>query len=439
MYIYTHTHTHTHTHIYMYIYIYIYIRTGNVPLPLVSRQGNSVKIKDLEKIELDSASHVMVLATNEQRQQVHDSSSGPEPDKELWRLIRTKTALLSDMRAGTEDAKDKCAAILSLPRSETWKELESQFGIYEDQEFVGELMTLCSQPQGHGLALLYNEVLQTNGGHHFMYTEHPMSISAPFLVGKPYGKAMMHYPNAVVCGLVNADGSTVMLPPHDTVIQPGHRIIAMAQNRKALFAWRFVQPRPKTPQAVEREKIMVNAARGAKDYVRDQALAKEAQRLGKKILVINWNERATRTLEEIRQRTPKGVTLSVLTDKDTAELGYTREYPLPRGTPVKFLQGDSLDQRHLVQAGALDAECIVIMSDSDTSSNVDHASDSDVFAQVKTLGALDWKEDQQRPRIVTTVYSQEAYNAIELLCEQLNFPHDLILADKIESGTLVQM
>ena len=79
------------------------------------------------------------------------------------------------------------------------------------------------------------------------------------------------------------------------------------------------------------------------------------------------------------------------------------------------------------------------MSDSDASSNVDHASDSDVFAQVKTLAALDWKEDQQRPRIVTTVYSQEAYNAIELLCEQLNFPHGLILADKIESGTLVQM
>ena len=70
-------------------------------------------------------------------------------------------------------------------------------------------------------------------------------------------------------------------------------------------------------------------------------------------------------------------------------------------------------------------------------SNVDHRSDSDVFAQVKRLGALEWGE--HRPRVVATVYSQEAYNAIEHLCEQLKFPHDLILADKIESGSLVQI
>ena len=107
--------------------------------------------------------------------------------------------------------------------------------VYEDQEFVGELLTLTSQPQvcvcvcvcmcvcvcvcvyvcvcvcvivtgyariatqqwqthvcythqGHGLALVYNEMLQTNGGQHLMYTEEPMKQSAPFLVGKTYSR-----------------------------------------------------------------------------------------------------------------------------------------------------------------------------------------------------------------------------------------------------------
>jgi len=39
---------------------------------------------------------------------------------------------------------------------------------------VGELLTLCSQPEGHGLSNVYNELLQTNGGNHFMYSGEPL-------------------------------------------------------------------------------------------------------------------------------------------------------------------------------------------------------------------------------------------------------------------------
>ena len=134
--------------------------------------------------------------------------------------------------------------------------------------------------QGHGLALVYNEMLQTNGGQHFMYTEQPMEQSAPFLVGKTYGTAIRHYPNAVVCGIIKGDGSAMMLPPHDTLVEPSHRLIAMARDRQCLFAWRLEKPRPKTAQTAERERMMVEAARGAKEFVGQQAQAQEAKRSG---------------------------------------------------------------------------------------------------------------------------------------------------------------
>ena len=56
------------------------------------------------------------------------------------------------------------------------------------------------------------------------------------------------------------------------------------------------------------------------------------------------------------------------------------------GDARMLAQGDTLDLQHLTTAGATDeCECVMILCDTDAASNVDHHSDSDVFAQVRSL------------------------------------------------------
>ena len=407
------------------------MRVGIQPAKLVARTGDVLRMDDLHsKASISTARHVLMLCSA-----ARDAMENDEPSEELLRDIRTKTALVSQFRKEAKEADDGVAAVVSLPGSEAWTEFEDGFSVYEDQEFVGEILTECSQPQGNGLARVYNQLLLTAGGNHMMYSEEPLSRSAPFLVGKTYGDSKFHFPRAIVCGIIDGDGRVRMLPPRDWLLSKEDRIVALARDRNDLVPKRIIKP-PRLNVDQKQVKRAVTAAASA-DVV---SAAEQGGGAGSRIVILNWNERGERTLGEVRAKSAPGTKISVLTDKTSAELGFSHADPLPRaGAHVKFWKGDTMDGEHLKTAGVIDSDCIVIFSDTDAVSNVDHHSDAAVFAHVTQLSALSWPDDAPRPRIVATVYSQEAYGQIAALCNRAGFQHDLILADAIESGSLVQI
>eukprot|EP00960_Hanusia_phi_P048233 758827-Hanusia_phi.AAC.4 len=399
---------------------------GNGPLNLVTRQGDPKSLEDLQNVCVKDAAHVLMLSCQKNREQVVDG----EASQLLVREIRTKTSLLDRLRPRQEDMK---APVLSLPgQAHLWVEFEKSFTICEDQEFVGKLMTQCCLSPEHGLAVLYNKIMLTLPGGHFMYSEEALGRSGKWLVGKKYSELQKFFPEAAICGILRG-GDLLMLPDEETELQEEDRIIAMAADhtklRPGLFSRFLTRSGSVEPPSMEAEA----AAPAEREQGKD--------RRPKKILILNWNERGQTTVDEIRQLAPRGASVSVLTDKaNIEELGYNHNNPLPRRrVPIRFWSGNTLDPSNLEQAGALDADCILILSDTDAPSNVDQFSDSDLFSSIDVLSKLHWKPNQPRPRVVGTVYSLENYISVRSLCLQAGFKYDLILADKIESGALVHI
>ncbi|EKX53190.1 hypothetical protein GUITHDRAFT_132952 [Guillardia theta CCMP2712] len=399
---------------------------GNGPLNIVTRQGDPKSLEDLQNVCVKDAAHVLMLSCQKNREEVVDGEASPL----LLREIRTKTSLLERLRPMEEEGMK--APVLSLPgQAELWTELEQGFTICEDQEFVGKLLTQCCLSPEHGLAVLYNKIMLTQGGCHFMYSEETLGSSRRWLVGKRYAELQKHFPEAVVCGILRGE-ELMMMPEDETELQNDDRIIAMASDhtklRPQLFSRFFARDSP-VP-------LLTEAAQPA---AAGKGLGEE--RRPKNILVLNWNERGQTTVDEIRQNAPRGARVDVLTDKkNMEELGYNDNHPLPRRrVPVKFWRGNTLEPSNLEQAGVLEADCILILSDTDAPSNVDQFSDSELFSTIDTLSKLHWHPSKPRPRVVGTVYSLENYVSIRSLCLKAGFKYDLILADKIESGALVHI
>lgn len=178
---------------------------------LVCRTGDPASIDDLDLCSIQATRTVIVLPPD-----------GPNPDAHV---VKTLLAITNSPRRRPEPYH--VVAAIQDPRNMDVARLvgKDEVALVE----VGDLLSritvqTCRQS---GLSVVYVELLDF-GGDEIYFAEEPA------FVGKTFGDLLLAYEDAAVMGVVPRGGSAVLNPPMDRVLQPGDRIVAIAEDDSTL-------------------------------------------------------------------------------------------------------------------------------------------------------------------------------------------------------------
>lgn len=142
-----------------------------------------------------------------------------------------------------------------------------------------------------GLSVVYTELMDFDGAEIYFNEEAK-------LVGKTYRQTIDAYEDSAVMGFMKKDGTVMINPPMDTIIEKGDQIIAITEDDESLIVADKAAPAP------------------------DKANIREGQRIpaGKeRTLVLGWNEKGIMIVSELDNYVGAGSEVLVVSDVSTSE------------------------------------------------------------------------------------------------------------------------
>jgi voltage-gated potassium channel Kch len=142
-----------------------------------------------------------------------------------------------------------------------------------------------------GLSVVYTELMDFDGAEIYFNEE-------TSLIGKTYRQSIDAYEDSAVMGLMRTDGTVLINPPMDTIIQKGDQIIAITEDDESLIPSSKAAPAP------------------------DKANIREGQRIpaGKeRTLVLGWNEKGPMIISELDNYVGSGSEILIVSNVDSAE------------------------------------------------------------------------------------------------------------------------
>ena len=213
-------------------------------------------------------------------------------------------------------------------------------------------------------AQVYNEIFALGATYSFFICDALGSKDEAgefrWLHGVPFKDVQAYFPKAVVAGVLQAD-NTVKMGADALVhtLSAGDKLILLASAYGQTRARRYAR---RAPSLLSKPVGKVGA----------QGAAGEAA-AGKKgkggVVVLGSNERSMTTLKEIAALVP--------------------------GAAVSCEPKNYMNTAALEAAGVLKAQTVIVLSESNTASNVDYASDSELLGIVETLAALQWGDETE--------------------------------------------
>lgn len=189
-----------------------------------------------------------------------------------------------------------------------------------------------------GLSIIYSELFDFDGDEIYF-------ASAPTLVGKTFGEALLAYERAALLGLRFADGRVQLNPPMNTPIAAGDQVVAIAADD---------------------DKVQVSA-RNAIPI--DFAALRKAQCAGEQppvhTLILGWNRRAPAMIAELDRYVPSTSQITVVAAMSVADRqAACTNIPLQHSV-VTFVEGETsrrsvLDELHIDRYNH-----VLVLSDSD--------------------------------------------------------------------------
>lgn len=142
-----------------------------------------------------------------------------------------------------------------------------------------------------GLSVVYTELMDFDGAEIYFHEETK-------LTGKSYREVVSAYEDSAVMGFMSKDGTVMINPPMDTIIQKGDQIIAITEDDESLIPSTAAAPKP------------------------DAASIRVGQRTpaGKeRTIVLGWNEKGTMIINELDNYVGVGSEILVVADVSTSE------------------------------------------------------------------------------------------------------------------------
>ena len=186
-----------------------------------------------------------------------------------------------------------------------------------------------------GLSIVYSELLQFEGDELYF-------SEAPKLSGKTYKDALYAYETSSVVGLSTPDGKVLINPPMDTVIGKDDSVIAISEDDDTVVV------SGKTSFDVKTDAIAHNDKKEVKQ---------------EKTLILGWNEKGVRIVEELDNYVSQGSIVKILAEggesleNDIAELKSSL-----KNNKIDFTKGDIIDKATLQELKVEQYDHIILLS-----------------------------------------------------------------------------
>lgn len=188
-----------------------------------------------------------------------------------------------------------------------------------------------------GLSVVYGELLQFEGDEIYFQDE-------PKLIGKKYRDTLLAYEKSSVIGLFTKDGSALINPPMDTVINKGDKVIAISED----------------------DDTVVLSGRSDFD-IQENLFNRSEQKAAsvEKTLILGWNARGIRIIEELDNYVANGSEVLIVADgvdidEEISELQNTLEKQ-----KIKLQKGNINDKATLVSLKPEIFDHIILLSYTD--------------------------------------------------------------------------
>jgi voltage-gated potassium channel Kch len=294
--------------------------TGNTRL--VCRRGRPLDLTDLEIVNPHRARSIII-----------PTPAIADPDTEV---IKTILALINNPNrrktpyhiVATLRDTENCAVAKMVGREEVEVVLAD--------DFTARLTVQTSLQAG--LSVIYSELFDFGGDEIYF-------ASAPALVGKSFGEALLAYEKATLIGLRFADGRLQLNPPMHTPIATGDQVIAIAADDDKV-------------QVAGRNAIPIDFA-----ALRQPNATTAAQPIN--TLILGWNRRAPLMIAELDQYVPPGSQTVVVAALPEADLRRACATLALKNSAVTWQEGETTRRSVLDELQINHYDHVLVLSDSD--------------------------------------------------------------------------
>ena len=186
-------------------------------LTVVTRSGQPQELADLELVNPDLASAIIVVSDDES---ANDAG-----------VIKTALALVSHERI--DSGIPVIAEVNSTARAQALRSVAgARVAVVQPGEIISRAAAQSSRETG--LSLVLQELFDF-GGSEIYFAELPEAL------GMAFGEVLNCIEESCVIGLVDTDGEVMVNPPLDATVGPGDRLIVIAEDNSTI-AW--TGPRP---------------------------------------------------------------------------------------------------------------------------------------------------------------------------------------------------
>ncbi len=288
---------------------------------IVCRTGSPLDLTDLELVNLNAARSIIVLAP-----------TGASVDDADAYVLKVLLAINRGPRF--RGHKHHVVAAVRSSRNQSVAQLAGGDAVVIDSDEISARLVVQTARQPR-LSVVYHDLLDFEGNEFYIVHERK-------LAGRTFSEVLLAYTTSCPVGIFRVDGSTQLNPPMDTIIGPDDRIVILAEDdSKIKLTERVVHPIDNT--------AIVHSFRGPQ--------APESS------LILGWNGRATRILEQLDIYVTVGSTVDIVSDRTDADGAVAQFAPSLRRLTVRVKQGDTRDRGVLESLDITSYSNIIVLAD----------------------------------------------------------------------------
>ena len=287
---------------------------------LICRTGSPLDLADLEIMNINGARSIIVLAP----------TTATAEDADAYVL---KTLLAIDKGPAFRDRPHHVVAAVRDGRNRAVARLAGGNAVVIDGDDISARLIVQTARQSR-LSVIYHDLLDFGGDEFYLTAESR-------LVGHTFGQAQLAYRRACPVGIFQGNGTTRLNPPMDTVIGPDDRLVMLAEDDSKIV----LSDRGFSIDA----SAIVNSARGPAAPERT--------------LLLGWNARAVRIIEQLDIYVTNGSTVDIVTDRSDADLIVASLAQRLQRLAVRIKDGDVRDRNVLESLDVSAYTNVIVLAD----------------------------------------------------------------------------
>ena len=295
---------------------------------IICRTGTPLDLSDLEIVNPHQARSIVVLAPESE-----------EPDSEV---IKSILALTNNPHRRPEPYHI-VAEIADLRNLEVARMVgKDEAQLIATSDLISRIIVQTSRQSG--LSVVYTELLDFGGDEIYFHEE-------PSLAGRTFGEALLAYETSALMGLRYRDGRVQLLPPMDTKIQAGDKVIAISEDDDTIKLSGRTGDWTDLARKLEIDEAAIHGV----------ALS---ERGPERTLLLGWNERGATIIHELDQYVAPGSELVLVASVDGIGERVARDAEV-RNQKLTVKDADTTDRRVLDALDVPSFDQVIILCYSD--------------------------------------------------------------------------